>query len=75
MRRCPDRLLGSPSRSHHPFHIVIVNEDRNASFLRPLTGPYPQLGSAPHFRAQIAQLVEQWTENPRVPGSIPGLGT
>ena len=25
--------------------------------------------------AQIAQLVEQRTENPRVPGSIPGLGT
>ena len=26
-------------------------------------------------RAQIAQLVEQWTENPRVAGSIPALGT
>ena len=25
--------------------------------------------------AQIAQLVEQWTENPRVTGSIPVLGT
>src|SRR5687767_13603437 len=25
--------------------------------------------------AQLAQLVEQRTENPRVPGSIPGLGT
>jgi hypothetical protein len=25
--------------------------------------------------AQIAQSVEQWIENPRVPGSIPGLGT
>ena len=25
--------------------------------------------------AQIAQLVEQWTENPRVGGSIPSLGT
>ena len=24
---------------------------------------------------QVAQLVEQGTENPRVPGSIPGLGT
>jgi hypothetical protein len=24
---------------------------------------------------QIAQLVEQRTENPRVPGSIPGLAT
>ena len=27
-----------------------------------------------HFYAQIAQLVEQWTENPRVTGSIPVLG-
>ena len=25
-------------------------------------------------RAQIAQLVEQWTENPCVAGSIPALG-
>ena len=25
--------------------------------------------------AQIAQSVEQWTENPRVGGSIPPLGT
>ncbi len=25
--------------------------------------------------AQIAQMVEQWTENPRVVGSIPTLGT
>ncbi len=25
--------------------------------------------------AQIAQLVEQWTENPRVAGSTPALGT
>jgi len=24
--------------------------------------------------AKIAQVVEQWTENPRVPGSTPGLG-
>ena len=28
-----------------------------------------------HFYAQIAQLVEQRTENPRVVGSIPTLGT
>ena len=25
--------------------------------------------------AQVAQLVEQWTENPRVGGSNPPLGT
>ncbi len=28
----------------------------------------------PSACAQIAQLVEQWTENPRVAGSIPALG-
>ena len=28
-----------------------------------------------HPVAQIAQSVEQGIENPRVPGSIPGLGT
>ena len=26
-------------------------------------------------KAQVAQLVEQWTENPRVGGSNPPLGT
>jgi hypothetical protein len=25
--------------------------------------------------AEVAQSVEQWTENPRVDGSIPSLGT
>ena len=39
------------------------------------------LSSAPQFAppflsdAQVAQLVEQRTENPRVGGSIPSLGT
>ena len=28
-----------------------------------------------NLNAQVAQLVEQWTENPRVAGSIPALGT
>ena len=28
-----------------------------------------------NFCAEIAQSVEQWTENPRVPSSILGLGT
>lgn|GEM_PF-1611614 len=27
------------------------------------------------LKAEIAQLVEQWTENPRVPSSSLGLGT
>ena len=25
-----------------------------------------------HLKGTLAQLVEQWTENPCVPGSIPG---
>ena len=29
----------------------------------------------PSRLAQVAQSVEQWTENPRVGGSIPPLGT
>ena len=34
-----------------------------------------ELGRIRYPQAQIAQLVEQWTENPRVAGSIPALGT
>ena len=36
--------------------------------------PLCTLGYRKRF-AQIAQLVEQWTENPRVAGAIPALGT
>ena len=40
------------------------------------TGSIPVSGSFKKlYYAQIAQLVEQWTENPRVTGSIPVLGT
>ena len=40
------------------------------------TGSIPVSGSfIKTSYAQIAQLVEQWTENPRVTGSIPVLGT
>ena len=28
-----------------------------------------------YYNAEVAQSVEQWTENPRVPSSILGLGT
>jgi hypothetical protein len=31
--------------------------------------------SSPGLYGQLAQSVEQRTENPRVPGSIPGLAT
>src|SRR5689334_12087433 len=42
-------------------------EPRNCQARRPSPNPSP--------RAQVAQLVEQRTENPRVGGSIPPLGT
>ena len=35
----------------------------------------PELVMPPVLGAQLAQLVEQWTENPRVRGSNPRLGT
>ena len=34
-----------------------------------------RLPTDPRGQAQVAQLVEQRTENPRVAGSIPALGT
>ena len=37
---------------------------KSKGFIRSLNSNY----------AQIAQSVEQWTENPRVAGSIPALG-
>ena len=38
------------------------------------TGSIPVSGTFHNLYAQIAQLVEQRTENPRVLGSIPSLG-
>ena len=37
--------------------------------------PRVQIPSPPPFLGEIAQSVEQWTENPRVGGSIPPLTT
>ena len=36
---------------------------------------YVQMRISKAQYAQVAQLVEQWTENPRVGGSNPPLGT
>ena len=52
-----------------------------AGYSLPLTGAHrsaivPRASSgSPQQQAQVAQLVEQRTENPRVGGSIPSLGT
>ena len=40
-----------------------------------LAAGYKEPGRAPFSRAEVAQLVEQGTENPRVGGSTPSLGT
>ena len=42
---------------------------------KPLDSPGSFVYSRPTKSAQIAQLVEQRIENPRVAGSIPALGT
>ena len=58
-----------------PFRVAISLEMRCIS--RALNGveiPHRTLRCGERY-AQIAQLVEQWTENPRVAGSIPALGT
>ena len=39
------------------------------------SSPFRVANFLPNQYAQVAQLVEQWTENPRVAGSIPALGT
>ena len=41
----------------------------------PFIGQLPDERFLSHRSAEIAQLVEQGTENPRVDGSIPPLGT
>jgi hypothetical protein len=43
--------------------------------LAPFGGSVLHVNTAPYTRAQVAQLVEQGIENPRVGGSIPSLGT
>jgi hypothetical protein len=40
-----------------------------------LTPSAPRFSLTPRIIGKIAQLVEQRTENPCVPGSIPGLAT
>ena len=41
----------------------------------PVASGRPDFDGWPFHGAQVAQLVEQRTENPRVAGSIPALGT
>ncbi len=51
---------------------VVRRKTRNCSRARPTKCRKVKTNK---YYAQIAQSVEQWTENPRVTGSIPVLGT
>ena len=76
-------LLAMPSKVRilpHPlFYFNIAGwsslEARRAHNPK-VTGsnPVPATRQLGLMYAQLAQLVEQWTENPRVSGSIPELG-
>lgn len=46
------------------LNILVIGLDNHAELIYKVT-----------TYAEVAQLVEQWTENPRVGGSIPSLGT
>ena len=76
-RASPCQGEGREFKSRLPLHFMLwcysqVVRQRSATPLSPV-----QIWVAPpfFFFAQIAQSVEQRTENPRVGGSIPPLGT
>ena len=77
-------LLAMPSKVRilpHPlFYFNIAGwsslEARRAHNPKVIgSNPIPATHQLSLMYAQLAQLVEQWTENPRVSGSIPELGT
>ncbi len=62
--------------------VADAEEGETDEGLSAKSGPAGQTGAlslytpaAFHRRAQVAQVVEQGTENPRVGGSTPSLGT
>src|SRR3954468_5884931 len=77
--RPPPDLALRPGPARHsapiPRPVVLGGTD---GWQRPATEPPGQAAPSPLYpagRAQVAQLVEQRTENPRVGGSSPPLGT
>jgi uncharacterized protein len=87
-RRCADIDLGrwlnesyrieSTASDEMPIRCRRAKPERAATKLRSFPSGQPPVASvspAHQKRAQIAQLVEQRIENPRVAGSIPALGT
>ncbi len=79
-RSCPPPDLAlrprpAPHSAPIPRPVVLGGTD---GWQRPATEPPGQAAPSPLYpagRAQVAQLVEQRTENPRVGGSSPPLGT
>src|SRR2546423_12013683 len=78
-------MSSSPSPSNGIGVVEIAGSVPSDGAIRavpivPSPAPARRLLTAPHLcslrpPAQVAQLVEQRTENPRVAGSIPALGT
>ena len=60
---------------HHPFFNLISRGGAARKLAGLITRRSQVQILSPLLFAQIAQLVEQRTENPRVAGSIPALGT
>ena len=69
--------VGRGFKSCHPDHLPNIWAISSVGqSIRLITGRSGvQVPDGPPKYAQIAQLVEQGTENPRVLGSIPSLGT
>ena len=81
-RRSSRRMISTPrSKRPWPSNIRPISciSGANGRLDRRKTMPYKQRTTGNAFQhcphAQVAQLVEQRTENPRVGGSIPPLGT
>jgi hypothetical protein len=55
------------------FSASVLTQNNQAGLIRAsCVGPQAFIEPC---NARLAQSVEQWIENPRVPGSIPGPGT
>jgi hypothetical protein len=54
------------------FHSSVLTHNPQAGLIRASYGAAKLYQAR---KARLAQSVEQWIENPRVPGSIPGPGT
>ena len=71
---CTSQFTGR--RNCAPPHCFGFNHFSETFFIPSIDSPHVfRIIRASFDHGEIAQLVEQGTENPRVPGSIPGLAT